>query len=68
MQECYTCGSLRGALGNWRPYRDTRLTGSELRKRNQSRLRFWLGQVGEKIECHPPRLHGGIAHLRDSRH
>ncbi len=36
--------------------------------RQQMRLRFWLGQVGEKIESHPPRLHGGIAHLRDSRH
>jgi hypothetical protein len=22
MQECCTCGSVRGALGNWRPYRD----------------------------------------------
>jgi hypothetical protein len=25
MQECCTCGSVRGALGNWRPYRDTSL-------------------------------------------
>ena len=23
MQECCTCGSVRGALGNRRPYRDT---------------------------------------------
>jgi hypothetical protein len=23
MQECCTCGSVRGALGNQRPYRDT---------------------------------------------
>ena len=25
MRECCTCGSVRGALGNQRPYRDTKL-------------------------------------------
>ena len=30
MQECYTCGSVRGALGNRRPYRDTWTISAEL--------------------------------------
>jgi hypothetical protein len=36
MQECCTCGSVRGALGNQRPYRDTFPTYRELMHRSVS--------------------------------
>jgi hypothetical protein len=36
MQECCTCGSVRGALGNQRPYRDKRRNKEKERKKRQN--------------------------------
>jgi hypothetical protein len=42
MQECCTCGSGRGALGNRRPYRDT-WTTTRLRRNAGGRIHELLG-------------------------
>jgi len=55
MQQSCTYGSVRGALGNWRPYRDKRdLNSSRLRK-NECRRMFrsfcvFFGDLGDQLQ------------------
>jgi len=47
MQECCTCGSVRGALGNRRPYRDTSPA-----RRVSNRTLFGRGLLNHKTTDH----------------
>jgi hypothetical protein len=49
MQECCTCGSVRGALGNQRPYRDKAKAGISARR--QDVVRDSCGCMAKERRC-----------------